>query len=195
MGSRRNTRPRKKTKALAGVIRAQVDELRQLALALNGETFGNASRPDPHPAAGFEDDAELIVEATLGARYPDVPDGAAKRFNALAAAAPFYYFAAPLSAVHRAPEPGEPSEHYYSSGFIAPDVHSFNMWLRTGAGPGSWVLPLARFLVSPHRDRLRRCPRPECRKWFVDVTRNKSARRCSRPCTIAWSNAHRKEAR
>jgi predicted RNA-binding Zn ribbon-like protein len=51
------------------------------------------------------------------------------------------------------------------------------------------------YFNNPARDRLRRCPHPcpKCRGWFVDTTRNKSARRCSRECTIAWSNSQRKK--
>jgi predicted RNA-binding Zn ribbon-like protein len=45
------------------------------------------------------------------------------------------------------------------------------------------------YVQSPHRERLKCCQR--CATWFVDTTRNKSARRCSRACTIAWSNKQR----
>ena len=41
--------------------------------------------------------------------------------------------------------------------------------------------------------RLNRCP--ECEKWYVDDTRNKSKERCSAHCTnLWWTRARRKEA-
>jgi hypothetical protein len=45
------------------------------------------------------------------------------------------------------------------------------------------------YFENPVRDRLRRCE--QCARWFIDATRNKGARRCSRACTIAWTNGQR----
>jgi hypothetical protein len=57
-------------------------------------------------------------------------------------------------------------------------------------GPsGAIVTTLADYFSHSRRDRLKRCT--TCQQWFVDLTRNKSALRCSRSCTIAWSNAQR----
>jgi hypothetical protein len=47
------------------------------------------------------------------------------------------------------------------------------------------------FFYNPARDRVRRCQ--QCQTWFLDLSRNKSAQRCSKACTIAWSSAHRKK--
>ena len=43
--------------------------------------------------------------------------------------------------------------------------------------------------MNPERARLRCCT--QCARWYFDDTRNKSKRRCSRACTIAYSNARR----
>ncbi|MEU5834130.1 CGNR zinc finger domain-containing protein [Streptomyces diacarni] len=44
-------------------------------------------------------------------------------------------------------------------------------------------MALAFFLVSGERDRLRRCEAPDCRRAFVDLSRNRSRRYCdSRTC-------------
>jgi hypothetical protein len=51
---------------------------------------------------------------------------------------------------------------------------------------------LWRVLESRLLDRVKRCP--ECRRWFVDDTRNKSAARCSRDCTVKWWNRSRRKA-
>jgi hypothetical protein len=47
---------------------------------------------------------------------------------------------------------------------------------------------------SVARDRLKRCP--TCQTWFVDGSRNKSAKRCSASCTWrSWNRRRRREAR
>jgi predicted RNA-binding Zn ribbon-like protein len=56
---------------------------------------------------------------------------------------------------------------------------------------GDAVALLAWFFRTPVRTRLRQCP--VCGRWFVDRTRNASARRCSHACTIRWTNTHRAE--
>jgi hypothetical protein len=49
-------------------------------------------------------------------------------------------------------------------------------------------------LQSRMRDRLKRCP--QCQKWFVDESRNKSAKRCSASCTWrSWNRRRRRESR
>ena len=56
-------------------------------------------------------------------------------------------------------------------------------------GAGADVPLLLAYWDSPVRNRLRQCP--VCARWFLDATRSKHARRCSRKCTIAWTNAQR----
>ena len=45
------------------------------------------------------------------------------------------------------------------------------------------------YVLRWFHDRTRVCPM--CTKRFVDLTRNAAALRCSRKCTIAWSNQKR----
>jgi predicted RNA-binding Zn ribbon-like protein len=60
-------------------------------------------------------------------------------------------------------------------------------------------MALAFLLVSGERDRLRRCDAPDCRRAFVDLSRNRSRRYCdSRTCGnrlhVAAYRARRREA-
>jgi hypothetical protein len=183
MVARRRRIARQSGPALGDFISAQLPELQDLARQLNGET-------EPRPVvdrwperyqvvAALADDAAAIIEAALGQTYPDVPPATAERFNAMADKAPLHY-------VVGAWRPKDAKHFFFTSG-------SVSVYLRTNSGRGAWVIRLARFLVNPQRARLRRCP--ACRRWFVDETRNKSARRCSRECTITWSNAQRAKKR
>ncbi|MGW0604632.1 CGNR zinc finger domain-containing protein [Streptomyces sp. NPDC002644] len=60
-------------------------------------------------------------------------------------------------------------------------------------------MALAFFVVAGERERLRRCDAPDCRRAFVDLSRNRSRRYCdSRTCGnrlhVAAYRARRKEA-
>lgn len=60
-------------------------------------------------------------------------------------------------------------------------------------------MALAFFVVAGEQDRLRRCEAPDCRRAFVDLSRNRSRRYCdSRTCGnrlhVAAYRARRKEA-
>ncbi|GAB1334581.1 CGNR zinc finger domain-containing protein [Streptomyces sp. E-15] len=60
-------------------------------------------------------------------------------------------------------------------------------------------MALAFFVVAGERERLRRCEAPDCRRAFVDLSRNRSRRYCdSRTCGnrlhVAAYRARRKEA-
>lgn len=48
------------------------------------------------------------------------------------------------------------------------------------------------YFGNPYRYRLRRCG--QCARYFLDLTRNRSALRCSRACTVKWGNAHQATA-
>jgi hypothetical protein len=124
-----------------------------------------------------------VLEAAEGSPYPTVPNLAAERFNRLAEQASLRFHAGPP--VGGFPHPGV---------FIKP-VPEVDVGIQTAEGPsvgtrGFWSFQLAYgYFMNPERDRLRRCA--VCRRWFVDGTKNRSARRCSRACTIRWSNAQR----
>lgn len=47
------------------------------------------------------------------------------------------------------------------------------------------------FFANPDRYRLKRCP--QCRKWFVDETRNGAMIRCSPSCTNKWWTLERRQ--
>lgn len=183
MVARRRRRTRQRGPALGDFISAQLPELQELARQLNGVTATHPGRdewPERYQAVNaLADDAAAIIKAALGRPYPDVPPAAAERFNAMADMAPLHYVVGGW-------RPEDAKHFLFTSG-------SLSVYLRTNSGRGAWVIELARFLVNPQRDRLRRCP--ACRQWFVDETRNKSARRCSRKCTITWSNAQRAKKR
>lgn len=60
-------------------------------------------------------------------------------------------------------------------------------------------MALAFFVVAGEQERLRRCEAPDCRRAFVDLSRNRSRRYCdSRTCGnrlhVAAYRARRKEA-
>jgi hypothetical protein len=111
--------------------------------------------------------AEII--AALGGSRVGIPAAAAERFSRVIGAK------AEISLTTRMPD----------------------MWFdwlppffRAHTPEGVWGLWLVGLFGSPHRDRLRRCQ--QCARWFVDETRNKSQRRCSRACTIAWWSARQR---
>lgn len=169
MTPRRSGRARKNRKALGGVISAQLEELTYLARELNGEVA-------PGGDADLVASAAAVIDAAASAAYPDVSNDAAERFNALADGTPLHVVVGPH------PPITEGRRHFITFG-------TTRVYLSTRSAAGVWVVKLARLFVNPQRDRLRHCP--ICRRWFVDETRNRSALRCSRKCTIAWSNAQR----
>jgi hypothetical protein len=186
-GPRRKKGRRKGAKALGDFIEARLGELEAIAYQLNGSEGWEPTPNDPEPEEtrqiiraryDLADDAAAVVNATLGVRYPEVPVAAGDLFNRLADSAPVHYV------VTRWPWHDRPKDEKY---FFSVGGGYVNLVTKTARG--AWVIDLARFLANPQRDRLRRCLK--CRRWFVDETRNKSARRCSRKCTIAWSNAQR----
>jgi hypothetical protein len=121
-----------------------------------------------------------VLEAAEGSAYPTVPSLAAERFNRFAEHAVLRF--------HAGPQVGTG----HAAVFIQP-VPEVEVGILSGPGQsvhGYWAFMLAYgYFMNTERDRLRRCA--VCRRWFVDVTKNRSARRCSRPCTIRWSNKQR----
>jgi hypothetical protein len=170
---RRSPGARKKTGALGDFISGPVRWLGFFAGQLNGKRGAPV------------DGVSAVVDAVLATEYPRISREAAELFNALADEAPVYYMADATGEV-RAKD-----EDFLVIGVKA-DAHDDAlpwMHIRTKTLEGMWAAWLMEFIVNRQRDRLRRCQ--QCRRWFVDETRNKSARRCSRECTITWSNAHR----
>jgi predicted RNA-binding Zn ribbon-like protein len=118
-----------------------------------------------------------VMEADqAGTGTPGVlPDSIIERFNALASGLSFTYkaFASrvgwlPILDATTAPD-GEPSP--------------------TTAPASALGLFVDQFVNNTARDRFRQCP--ICGKFFADKTRNRSAVRCSRACTIVWSTRQR----
>jgi predicted RNA-binding Zn ribbon-like protein len=106
-----------------------------------------------------------VIAATAALPYPRIPRSAAALFDALAAGQVFRF------KVSRVP----PDDA------IVSQEHSTEQGLA--------ALELGRFFRNPARSRLRRCE--QCGTWFTDTTRNQSAKRCGRTCTIRWSNSQR----
>jgi hypothetical protein len=164
----RSRRPQRKAHhGVASHISNQLVVLKNIARAFNGEFGGHLT--DAAVARGV-----AVVEAALGSEYPAIPDAAADAFDALAKGQPLEY------TIRRRP---------LRAHLIRLD-HQTPIHLCSPSEFGMMVVWLAAYFMNPSRDRLRRCQ--QCARWFVDLTRNKSARRCSSACTIAWSNAQRK---
>jgi len=68
---------------------------------------------------------------------------------------------------------------------IQPDVE-----IQGEEGLAAWML-WRWYFWGDHRNRLKRCP--QCRKWFVDRTRNGSMVRCSTACTNKWWTLDRRQ--
>jgi hypothetical protein len=201
MISRRAGRGRKKASALRSFTRQELAPLGALAAYINGDDpllndplldATHGLRTGGPLASGRRDDvigrlrnsAAAIVTSVLSMPYPTVPKDAAERFNDLAARAPLYYVAERDDGARRAEHIGD---------FQIAEHEGAPVRLHTKTAQGLWALRLMVFLNNRHRDRLRSCA--QCHRWFVDVTRNRSARRCTRKCTIAWSHAQRRRSR
>jgi hypothetical protein len=139
-------------------------------------------RPELQATAGA---AAEVAAAVLARDYPAISPEAAARFNALADEAPLSFMADATGAVR--PEDAD----YLVIGVTDTSDFESLPWvhIRAKRAEGIWAAWLAGLIVSPYRDRLRRCQ--QCGAWFVDLTRNKSARRCTRACTITWWNKQR----
>jgi hypothetical protein len=169
-----NRAPRKNP-ALGSFITARwIAPLRDLA------AFASPGPKWPKGLSPLAVEVAAVLEAAEGSPYPTVPSLAAERFNHLAEQASLRFHAGPAV-------PGSPP------GVFLQPVPEVAVGIHSAPGqsaPGFWAFALAYgYFMNPERDRLRRCA--VCRRWFADVTKNRSARRCSRACTIAWSNKQR----
>ena len=129
-------------------------------------------------------DVAGVLEAAEGSPYPSVPSLAAERFNRLAEQATLRFHAGP-------PVAGSlwPGVFLQLAPEVAVGIHTSEG--RHVGARGLWAFQLAfGYFANPARERLRRCT--QCRRWFVDATKNRSARRCSTQCTVKWSNKHRR---
>ena len=183
--------------ALRSFTRQELAPLRTLAAVLNGEW--PPQRPRQWASASALDEARAIVE---GAQKSPAAMEWRRRFDDLANQAPFVWrTSAVFLAGNPAPKLNDPrtwTNHVTLSYLRRRDdwkAASGVPFVTSPSGLGWLVTPLAAVLNSRHRDRLRRCQQQQCRRWFVDMTRNKSAMRCSRKCTIAWSHDQRRKER
>jgi len=196
----------KKSPALGSFIRSRLLQLKGMADHLNGDPAGRGSREGQRGGMTEEERAawgiaQEIVTAAAGA--PQIPAGALVRFNELARenlvglrawryltegevrdarlrpAGPAHTpLTVPLWAFQKTSAPKG-----HSKTILELDLEPLG---QRGHVAG---LLLTWYWMNPHRDRLKRCQR--CERWFVDSSRNKSARRCTKACTIAWSNGQR----
>jgi len=197
---------RKKSPALGSFIRSRLRQLEGLADHLNGEPGGHATREGQWDGTTEEEGAawgiaKEIITGAAGA--PQIPAGALVRFNELArenlvglrawryltegevrdarlrpAGPARSRLTVPLWSFGKASAP-----KLQSKAVLELDLEPLG---QRGHVAG---LLLTWYWMNPHRDRLKRCQR--CERWFVDSSRNKSARRCTPECTVAWSNAQR----
>jgi hypothetical protein len=167
--------------ALGVVITSELLGLESLAQALNG-THPNLSRvwrqapewtlPESFRAQGAA--VVALIRTNLKEYSSAIPAAAIAPFNALAAGLAHHYEAFPFG----------------DTGRIA------MVPLRRGrrivpflSGRHQLVDLIVSWVAHRHRARLKPCP--QCARWFVDHTRNQAAQRCSRRCTIRFSNSRR----
>jgi hypothetical protein len=192
MASRRTGRGRKKKSALRSFTRKELTPVKAVAAVLNGEFVSL-------PATAV-DGAQAIVEGVQKSAQGESSYEWQFAFDRLARQAPFVWQA---TFTTRYPPPpvalDDPSTwtHHVSLSYLRErkdwKAAAGVSFLASPSELGWLVAALAAVLNSRHRDRLRRCP--ICGLWFVDLTRNKSALRCSRKCTITWSHAQRRKRR
>jgi hypothetical protein len=168
MTSRRQRRGQKKTAAVGDFISRQARDLKMLAVILNGQAWKGS--------ADIVRDATAVVEASTELPYPFVSRKTGQLFLALAGDVPFRYVVDEM----------QPQAHTPA---VLRDAGAVFVFLQASSIRGLAARELEQYFRNPARDRLRRCQ--QCARWFVDETRNKSALRCSRACTIAWSNSQR----
>lgn len=170
MAPRRRRRAKKKANALGHFISRDAHEMDRLIRQLNTRWIGKD--------AALGEQVAAVIQATAALPYPAVPRAAADLFVALAEGQSFQYRMQPVEWAPTVPAAWR--QHGLALVFLE---HSDEL--------GYAVLELGRFFRNPARGRLRRCQ--QCATWFLDTTRNQSARRCSKACTIAWSNRQRNQ--
>lgn len=181
MDPRRRRGAKKKAIALRSFISSQeAHELKRLVHELNEVWISER--------AALGEQVAAVIEAAAVVPYPGVPRRAAELFAALAEGQTFQYWVHPMGVDERAPASWR--RHGYAVVTLRPPhVVRADGGQDPSEARGFAVLELGRFFRNSARGRLRRCQ--QCGTWFIDTTRNKSALRCSRACTIAWSNSQR----
>ncbi len=169
---RRGQRGRKNRKALGDFIGQQLPGLRILADLLNRDILLTG---DSDGAAVTEGATIIEALAESSVAPPIISKQAAELFRTMVADQTFRYGLLDLTTLRTPPELAHTQ---------------YRVGLEASGPKGAMAQVLAyHFFDNPQRDRLRRCQ--QCSRWFVDETRNRSAQRCSRACTIAWSNSQR----
>jgi len=181
---RRGRDRRKKLRGVSDFIRGQLVMLENFARVLNGELLAGSAaegRLERESAEyqGALSQAGAVVAAVMGAKASTTPAPAVAGFNALAAGQPLEYAASTI--FRRGPL------HWLQVDSVA--GLRLGILLGSPSWRGAMTVWVADYFRHPHRDRLRQCQ--QCARWFADLTRNKSARRCSKACTVAWSNKQR----
>jgi hypothetical protein len=199
--SRRRRRGGKIREAVGDFIREQLTPLEDFADYLNREPGADA----PNAPAEFAEHVERldreVRNAWLSARrfaeqameQDALPLPAIREFERLAAGAPvtLKVWRPPADDYEAVTLRRQPSSYPYIPEARLGDGLEVGFESKTSA---LWsIIHMFRYARNPHRSRLRRCP--ECARWFVDATRNRSARRCSKACTVKWSNKQRPSKR
>ena len=124
-----------------------------------------------------------VLEAAVKIQYPVISTDAAERFNR---------FAEQASVQFHLGHPAPNRINLQVKRHVAASLLMPSGWSGDNDGArGLWAYHLFYgFFLNPERARLRCCT--QCARWYFDDTRNKSKRRCSRACTIAYSNARRR---
>jgi hypothetical protein len=165
MRTRRGNRKRK-VPGVGDAIRRELRELERLVRALNTPQSGEVVQPIVEAVAEADDAG--------GPPPPFIPPAAAAVYNEVTKDFSFRYRA--------------------NQAILSPRWPGVALLQPVVSHPAARIIPLLNsYFENPERGRLRRCA--QCGRWFVDGTRNKSARRCSRACTVAWSNAQRPRRR
>jgi hypothetical protein len=179
--ARKRAQGRKRARGLGAVLTRQLRPLRDVADILNEERLTL-----PYPGLrGFPPEARARVTAFVekviaameagGTRAPYIPEAAGRLFQDIADGVTLRYTTLPGRSSPETPDVWRNA--------VIPYLWYSNPW-------GALLRLLVDYAESAERERLRRCT--QCARWFVDPTRNKSARRCSRACTTRWWNQARR---
>jgi hypothetical protein len=164
---------RNKPEAVSAEFREQLVVLENFARVLNRDRKHPQIIPPPTAADVAQLDGAVaraveVVQAAGQSSYPDIPKHAAEAFDRLANGRPVEYTIRNL----------------FGRGNAIQLDYKTRINATSHSHEGIMVVWLVSYFMNPSRDRLRNCP--QCSRWFVDFTRNKSSVRCSRACTIAW---------
>jgi hypothetical protein len=175
MIARGRRRAKRKPGALGSFISREARELERLTNHLTGRWVGEHAQLGEQVAA--------VIEAAAAVPYPAIARRAGELFMAIAEGHTLRYTLHVPEVAADAPAAWR--RHGLAMVILSPSTPRDSAAHERGYA----AQELDRFFRNSARDRLRRCEK--CRTWFIDTTRNQSAKRCSRQCTIAWSNSQR----